>query len=329
MKDRYPDFKLHALSPPEVVHLSRLSQLPVPIVIERLVAAGLDSIPGGGAEILVDRVRKQLHCYGKATSDEWLEVMRHAHRAGLRTTATMMYGTVETDEERILGVEPVRPDYRVLIVEDVEENRLVLERLMQNAGFQVRLAEDGERGVEIFESWRPHFIWMDLRMPVMDGKEATRRIRALDGGLEVKIAAVTASAFISEREEVLAAGVDDFIRKPYHPSEIFDCMARHLGLRRIYGKRDRKQLAVALGKEDLNVLPRALVSDLAAAVATLDGNRIREVIARISESNAAVGQKLGYFADRYTYTAILDAIREGEESRGPKSSWPRSDVNCS
>jgi cyclic dehypoxanthinyl futalosine synthase len=101
VKERYPTFKLHALSPPEIIHLSRLSQLPVPMVIERLIAAGLDSIPGGGAEILVDRVRKLLHCYGKATADEWLDVMRHAHRAGLRTTATMMYGTVETPEERL------------------------------------------------------------------------------------------------------------------------------------------------------------------------------------------------------------------------------------
>ena len=101
IKDRYPSFKLHALSPPEVIHLSRLSQLAVPEVLRRLIDAGLDSIPGGGAEILVDRVRKLLHCYGKATADEWLDVMRHAHRAGLRTTATMMYGTVETDEERL------------------------------------------------------------------------------------------------------------------------------------------------------------------------------------------------------------------------------------
>ena len=101
IKARYPGFKLHALSPPEIIHLSRLSQLSVPEVIGRLIAAGLDSIPGGGAEILVDRVRKLLHCYGKASADEWLDVMREAHRAGLRTTATMMYGTVETDEERI------------------------------------------------------------------------------------------------------------------------------------------------------------------------------------------------------------------------------------
>jgi cyclic dehypoxanthinyl futalosine synthase len=101
VKQRYPAFRLHALSPPEVIHLSRLSRLPVPQVIERLVAVGLDSIPGGGAEILVDRVRKLLNCYGKATADEWLDVMRHAHLAGLRTTATMMYGTVETMEERL------------------------------------------------------------------------------------------------------------------------------------------------------------------------------------------------------------------------------------
>jgi cyclic dehypoxanthinyl futalosine synthase len=101
IKAKYPDFRLHALSPPEVIHLSRLSQLPVPRVIERLIAAGLDSIPGGGAEVLVDRVRKALNCYSKATSDEWLDVMRHAHRAGLRTTATMMYGSVDMPEDRI------------------------------------------------------------------------------------------------------------------------------------------------------------------------------------------------------------------------------------
>jgi cyclic dehypoxanthinyl futalosine synthase len=101
VKAKYPAFKLHALSPPEVLHISRTAKLPVTDVIQRLIAAGLDSIPGGGAEVLVDRVRRLLNCYSKASADEWLDVMRQAHRAGLRTTATMMYGTVETDEERI------------------------------------------------------------------------------------------------------------------------------------------------------------------------------------------------------------------------------------
>jgi cyclic dehypoxanthinyl futalosine synthase len=101
VKQKFPDFKLHALSPPEVLHISRMGKIPVREVIDRLIAAGLDSVPGGGAEILVDRVRKLLNCYNKASADEWLDVMRHAHHAGLRTTATMMYGTVETDEERL------------------------------------------------------------------------------------------------------------------------------------------------------------------------------------------------------------------------------------
>jgi cyclic dehypoxanthinyl futalosine synthase len=101
VKARYPDFRLHALSPPEVLHIARMNQLAVPDVVARLVDAGLDSIPGGGAEILVDRVRRELNCYSKASADEWIDVMREAHRAGLRTTATMMYGTVETDEERV------------------------------------------------------------------------------------------------------------------------------------------------------------------------------------------------------------------------------------
>ena len=101
VKSRYPSFRLHALSPSEVIHLSRLSQLSVRTVVDRLVAAGMDSIPGGGAEILVDRVRRLLNCYTKATTAEWIDVMRTAHQAGLRTTATMMYGTVERPAERI------------------------------------------------------------------------------------------------------------------------------------------------------------------------------------------------------------------------------------
>ncbi len=108
VKARYPAFRLHALSPPEILHLSRLSQLPVAAVIDQLIDAGLDSIPGGGAEMLVDRVRHELNCYSKASADEWLDVMRTAHRAGLRTTVTMMYGTVERLDERIEHLMRVR-----------------------------------------------------------------------------------------------------------------------------------------------------------------------------------------------------------------------------
>ena len=99
IKARYP-IHLHALSPSEVLHIAHFSRLSLEDTLDRLIAAGLDSIPGGGAEILVDRVRKVI-APKKTTSDEWLGVMRAAHRKGLSTTATMMYGTVDTLEDRV------------------------------------------------------------------------------------------------------------------------------------------------------------------------------------------------------------------------------------
>ncbi len=99
IKDRF-DVHLHALSPPEIVHITKISKIPLKETLERLIAAGLDSIPGGGAEILVDRVRKIISPH-KCSSDQWLEVMDQAHRLDLRTTATMMYGHVETLAERV------------------------------------------------------------------------------------------------------------------------------------------------------------------------------------------------------------------------------------
>ena len=212
-------------------------------------------------------------------------------------------------EDQIVGVDPGQSTYRILIIEDREENWLVLERLMQKAGFDLRIAENGARGVEIFRNWRPHFIWMDLRMPVMDGKEATRHIRALDGGQDVKIVAVTASAFASDREEVLAAGIDDFIRKPFQSSEIYNCMARHLGLRLIYDNQSREERSSILTPEDLRELSPDLVRELADVIVTLDQRRILEVIARISDSDATLADKLTYFADRFSYTPIIEAVR--------------------
>ena len=103
----FPSVDLHALSPTEIVHLSTLENVPVPDVLARLRSAGLSSLPGGGAEILVDRVR-QLVSPRKCLADAWLGAMREAHRLGLPTTATMMYGHLETLEERIAHLERVR-----------------------------------------------------------------------------------------------------------------------------------------------------------------------------------------------------------------------------
>jgi len=98
IKKNYPQIHVHGFSPPEIIHFSKISGLSVEEVLKRLISAGLDSIPGGGAEILTDRVRSILSP-NKATAEEWLLVMETAHRLGLKTTATMMFGHIETDEE--------------------------------------------------------------------------------------------------------------------------------------------------------------------------------------------------------------------------------------
>jgi len=100
LKKRFPSLKLHALGPPEIVHLTKIEKLDVVAVLKRLMIAGLDSLPGAGAEVLSDRVRMQLSKY-KCSSKEWLDVMREAHKLGLLTSATMMFGHIETLEERM------------------------------------------------------------------------------------------------------------------------------------------------------------------------------------------------------------------------------------
>lgn len=107
LKALYPEVKLHALGPPEIAHIAKISKKSHLEVLETLHDAGLDSLPGAGAEILVDRVRNKI-ATGKCGSDEWLEVMRQAHKTGLTTSATMMFGHIETIEERFIHLERVR-----------------------------------------------------------------------------------------------------------------------------------------------------------------------------------------------------------------------------
>ena len=223
------------------------------------------------------------------------------------------------EHEQILELEPGQPEYRVLIVEDEPENWMVLQRLLKNAGFQVRVAENGETGVEEFREWRPQFIWMDLRMPLMDGIETTKRIRALDGGQDVRIAAVTASGLESDRSEVLAAGVDDYVRKPYRPEMIFDCMRRHLGVRyrRAHTIPERRQdRTPALSADTIAQLPAPLRIKLRNAVVSLDARLISEVIREVAEQDAVLGSALARYAEKLAYSPILKAVDGVEEVSG-------------
>ena len=146
----------------------------------------------------------------------------------------------------------------------------------------------------------------------MNGVEAAAKIRTMEGGGKVKIVALTASAVEQEREEVLASGLDDFLRKPFRQEEIFDCLARHLGVRYSYRRRQplRPPDTFPVGPLDLTTLPRDLRSELAAAVVTLDNRLIGEVIARVAEYDAALSESLVGLAKRSAYTEIFKALRE-------------------
>lgn len=215
-----------------------------------------------------------------------------------------------TEQRRVIGLAPGQPEYRLLIVEDRKENWQVLERILYRAGFKLRVAGDGAAGIETFESWRPHLIWMDLRLPGMNGVEAAGKIRKLEGGGAVKIVALTASAFEREREEVLAAGLDDFLHKPFRPHEIFDCLVRQLGVCFLYDEPAESAKPAPAGQFDLTRIPEELRKELGTVVLTLDSKRIGEVVAKISEHDAALGDALSEAANRSAYSSIVKAVQQ-------------------
>lgn len=216
-------------------------------------------------------------------------------------------------ETHIALLAPDQPEYRVLVVEDQLENRQLLSQLLERAGFKVRAVEDGAQAVEAFKSWQPHFIWMDWRMPVMDGLEATTRIRLLDGGRSVNIAVISASVFKEEREEILSAGVDDFVTKPLQFSAIYDCMAKHLGVKFIY-KEPAQRPAQAVPSSNFNwkvleALPLVLRIELEEALVGLDTSRISMLVGRVTELDPALGGVIKHYTEKYQYAGILQALR--------------------
>jgi len=216
---------------------------------------------------------------------------------------------------RIIGLEEGQPERRILIVEDQLENWLLLRRLLEKVGFQTLVAEDGVSGIKKFSDWRPHFIWMDWRLPDIDGLEATRRIRELEGGREVKIVILSAFAFTGYRQEALQAGVDDFISKPFQAEEIFDCLARHLGVRYKYQTSTAEKSPATLLPDDLASLPSALRKELSEAIISLDIARIADVIGCISKHNPALAVKLSQYAEKYAYSSILQTLQSSEAAR--------------
>ncbi|MBD0392352.1 MAG: response regulator [Microcoleus sp. C1-bin4] len=221
--------------------------------------------------------------------------------------------------QRAIGLEADQPIYRILAIDDNQENRRLLVKMLQPIGFEVREAENGHQGVEIWESWQPHLIWLDTRMPVMDGFEAVRQIRAKEKQTQWRtvIIALTASTFEERKGEIIAAGCDDFVRKPFQEQILFDKMACYLGVRYIYQELPRLP-AGGLGryfvseKPDsffrglLAQMPQSWVQELYDAANDVNEELAIEIVDRIWESHPTLAHALKDLLTDYRLDKIMD-----------------------
>ncbi len=218
---------------------------------------------------------------------------------------------VEKEDRPVKAIAPDQPSWRLLVVDDSSDNRLLLVTLLTEAGFQVREAENGQEAISAFEQWQPHLIWMDMRMPVMDGYEATAKIRQLEGGHAVKIIALTASAFREQHSSIINAGCDAVLHKPFHAPEIFAALTKHLGVKFVY---QEAPVTVSppipkITAEMLATLPLELHQQLREAVLKLDTEEIDTVIAQIYTIEPDIADGLETLAKGYQFEQIIDVIK--------------------
>jgi len=224
----------------------------------------------------------------------------------------------------VIGLAVGQPRYRLLIAEDRFENRLLLRSLLEPLGFELREAVNGQEAVEQFEQWRPDLIWMDIRMPVMDGLEAARRIKASEAGAATRIVALTAHALEKERVEILQAGCDEVIRKPYRDKEIFAALVKHLGVRLCYaeeGPAPSTQEPDELAPQRLVGIAPEQLEALREAAVLLDRECCLGVVALIADQDHALGRSLRNLVEQMQYKkilALLDATSGEVEPDEPR-----------
>ncbi|WP_377480613.1 MAG: response regulator [Microcoleus anatoxicus] len=224
--------------------------------------------------------------------------------------------------QRVLGLEPEQRIYRILAVDDNTENRLLLIKMLEPIGFEVREAENGRQAIEIWESWQPNLIWLDTRMPVMNGFETVAEIRAREKNTRshTVVIALTASIFEERRGEIIAAGCDDFVRKPFQEQIIFDKIAHYLGVRYIY-----QELSIPFGvggrrylngeKPDsfflplLAEMPKSWLEELDEAANDVNEELVIQVVDRISESHPTLANALKDLLEDYRLDKIVNLTK--------------------
>ncbi len=233
----------------------------------------------------------------------------------LLEAAEAMAAPPEAASRSIVGLKPGQGPFRVLVTDDVADNRTLLRELLQPVGFEIAEACNGQEALEIFERWKPHVVLMDMRMPVMDGYEATRRIKATPAGKTTPIIAVTASAFQESEGQLLETGVISYLRKPFRPEALFDALGACLELDFEYERpseegEDGPWAALPI-QESRPQLSADLRQNLREAVMEGDMSRFAKLIAYAESVDASAAQGLRALANLYEYDKLIEWLDKG------------------
>ncbi|VXD24821.1 hybrid sensor histidine kinase/response regulator [Planktothrix paucivesiculata] len=211
--------------------------------------------------------------------------------------------------QKVLGLAPGQATYKILTVDDKEINCLLLIKLLEPLGWEMKIARNGKEAIAIWEEWEPHLIFMDMRMPVMDGYEATKYIKSTTKGNATAVIALTASVLEEEKAIVLSAGCDDFIRKPFNESVIFEALAKHLGVEYIYTKTpfsSDHHSDKEITDHDLKTMTPEWINQLYRAALEADSNRVLELMIDIPDSEINLRQFLAKAVRLFQFEQIVD-----------------------
>jgi len=225
----------------------------------------------------------------------------------------------KTPPRRVAGVERNEAEGPLLIVDGVKENRDILKALLAPLGFALREAENGREALRLFEEERPCAVLMDMRMPVMDGYEATKRIKASEEGSSVPVIAVTASAFEDDVQNVLKSGADICIRKPLSPEDVYEALGKLLGIRFLYADEPRTadtEQEPPPSMEALAALPEELIKAMRRAVEDGDIDELHTLVDRVREMNREVAEGLQKLVRQYDYAALSSLLSDGDRESG-------------
>jgi len=214
---------------------------------------------------------------------------------------------------KVISLAKNQPIYKILAVDDVPASRLLLNKLLTMIGFEVREAGDGLEAIAVWQEWRPDLILMDMRMPIVDGYEATRQIKAHDAGKDTVVIALTASAFEEERVEILSAGCDDFMRKPFQEAELLTKIGRYLNVEYLYEETveisAEAKIQSELTKASLAVMPDSWRSQLYNAAAQVDNQEIFQLLKEIPDDYQSLALGLADLAEQFRCDKIIDLAK--------------------